>query len=153
LNLPLFVYFLPLTVSLKDFWQHISSSAGLCPLQLMCFTLCIHVLRSSSFSLNMLLNLSRVGVWGKQLILQLYYSLFCEKIQAEKLFGKQLHPTFKVLIPNALFCSDENKLKKLGELMNESHYSCSVLYECRYKCLKYIFKNLSVQWLWWTELS
>ncbi|KAF3527457.1 hypothetical protein DY000_02043759 [Brassica cretica] len=26
--------------------------------------------------------------------------------------------------------SDEEKLKKLGDLMNESHYSCSVLYEC-----------------------
>ncbi|RCV40086.1 hypothetical protein SEVIR_9G022900v4 [Setaria viridis] len=26
--------------------------------------------------------------------------------------------------------SDEDKLKKLGDLMNESHYSCSVLYEC-----------------------
>ncbi|KAK4770883.1 hypothetical protein SAY87_031415 [Trapa incisa] len=26
--------------------------------------------------------------------------------------------------------SDEAKLKKLGDLMNESHYSCSVLYEC-----------------------
>jgi hypothetical protein len=23
-------------------------------------------------------------------------------------------------------------LKKLGDLMNDSHYSCSVLYECRY---------------------
>ena len=23
-------------------------------------------------------------------------------------------------------------LKKLGGLMNDSHYSCSVLYECRY---------------------
>jgi hypothetical protein len=68
----------------------------------MFFTLCFHVLRSSSFSLNMLLNLSRVGVWGKQLILQLYYSLFCEKIQSEKLFGKQLHPTFELLIPKCL---------------------------------------------------
>ncbi|CAL5413001.1 unnamed protein product [Camellia sinensis] len=26
--------------------------------------------------------------------------------------------------------SEEDKLKKLGDLMNESHYSCSVLYEC-----------------------
>lgn len=26
--------------------------------------------------------------------------------------------------------SDEDMLKKLGDLMNESHYSCSVLYEC-----------------------
>ncbi|CAN1190397.1 GAL1 [Linum perenne] len=26
--------------------------------------------------------------------------------------------------------NDEEKLKKLGELMNESHHSCSVLYEC-----------------------
>ncbi|PWZ57176.1 Galactokinase [Zea mays] len=26
--------------------------------------------------------------------------------------------------------SEEGKLKKLGDLMNESHYSCSVLYEC-----------------------
>ena len=31
-------------------------------------------------------------------------------------------------------CSEEDKLKKLGDLMNESHYSCSVLYECRYLC-------------------
>jgi hypothetical protein len=29
-------------------------------------------------------------------------------------------------------CSEEEMLKKLGYLMNESHYSCSVLYECRY---------------------
>lgn len=27
-------------------------------------------------------------------------------------------------------------LKKLGNLMNESHYSCSVLYECRYVLLR-----------------
>ncbi|KAF5752119.1 putative galactokinase [Tripterygium wilfordii] len=26
--------------------------------------------------------------------------------------------------------SEEDRLKKLGELMNDSHYSCSVLYEC-----------------------
>ncbi|KAK8970430.1 Galactokinase [Platanthera guangdongensis] len=26
---------------------------------------------------------------------------------------------------------DEEKLQELGELMNDSHYSCSVLYECR----------------------
>ncbi|KAM0984737.1 hypothetical protein ACFX2I_012022 [Malus domestica] len=26
--------------------------------------------------------------------------------------------------------SDEDKLKRLGDLMNDSHYSCSVLYEC-----------------------
>jgi hypothetical protein len=29
-------------------------------------------------------------------------------------------------------------LKKLGDLMNESHYSCSVLYECRYMAMKMI---------------
>ncbi|KAI8565965.1 hypothetical protein RHMOL_Rhmol02G0002500 [Rhododendron molle] len=28
--------------------------------------------------------------------------------------------------------SEEEVLKKLGDLMNESHYSCSTLYECRY---------------------
>lgn len=28
-------------------------------------------------------------------------------------------------------CSEEDKLKKLGDLMNESHQSCSILYECR----------------------
>ena len=70
----------------------------------------------------------------------MYFLLF-KKLQVGKLFGKELHPTFEVLFSNALFCSDEDKLRKLGELMNESHYSCSVLYECRYKCSEYIFKK------------
>lgn len=30
------------------------------------------------------------------------------------------------------FCSEEEMLKKLGDLMDASHYSCSVLFECRY---------------------
>jgi galactokinase len=39
--------------------------------------------------------------------------------------------TYGILL---FLCSEEEKLKKLGDLMNESHYSCSVLYECRYLC-------------------
>ncbi|XVF66085.1 hypothetical protein PTKIN_Ptkin10aG0005900 [Pterospermum kingtungense] len=35
---------------------------------------------------------------------------------------------FKDTVASSL--SEEEKLKKLGDLMNESHYSCSVLYEC-----------------------
>ncbi|GMJ14059.1 GALACTOSE KINASE 1 [Hibiscus trionum] len=35
---------------------------------------------------------------------------------------------FKDAVTSSL--SEEEKLKKLGDLMNESHYSCSVLYEC-----------------------
>ncbi|XP_020272644.1 galactokinase-like [Asparagus officinalis] len=27
-------------------------------------------------------------------------------------------------------CSDEDILKRLGDLVNDSHYSCSALYEC-----------------------
>lgn len=38
---------------------------------------------------------------------------------------------FLLITCNFLVCSDEDKLKRLGELMNESHHSCSVLYECR----------------------
>ncbi|KAF9674295.1 hypothetical protein SADUNF_Sadunf10G0112600 [Salix dunnii] len=41
--------------------------------------------------------------------------------------AKRVH-AFKDTVSSDL--SDEEKLKKLGELMNESHYSCSVLYEC-----------------------
>ncbi|KAJ6357131.1 hypothetical protein OIU78_005086 [Salix suchowensis] len=41
--------------------------------------------------------------------------------------AKRVH-AFKDTVSSDL--SDEDKLKKLGELMNESHYSCSVLYEC-----------------------
>ncbi|KAI5579480.1 hypothetical protein POPTR_008G102800v4 [Populus trichocarpa] len=41
--------------------------------------------------------------------------------------AKRVH-AFKDAVSSDL--SDEDKLKKLGELMNESHYSCSVLYEC-----------------------
>ncbi|KAL4296151.1 hypothetical protein GQ457_12G005300 [Hibiscus cannabinus] len=35
---------------------------------------------------------------------------------------------FKDAVASSL--SEEEKLKKLGDLMNESHYSCSVFYEC-----------------------
>ncbi|NP_001284475.1 galactokinase [Cucumis melo] len=35
---------------------------------------------------------------------------------------------FKDAVSSSL--SEEDKLKKLGDLMNDSHYSCSVLYEC-----------------------
>ncbi|KAJ8766296.1 hypothetical protein K2173_022355 [Erythroxylum novogranatense] len=41
--------------------------------------------------------------------------------------AKRVH-AFKDTVSSNL--SDEDKLKKLGDLMNESHYSCSVLYEC-----------------------
>lgn len=41
--------------------------------------------------------------------------------------AKRVH-AFKDTVASDL--SEEDKLKKLGDLMNESHYSCSVLYEC-----------------------
>ncbi|KAK4755533.1 hypothetical protein SAY87_009290 [Trapa incisa] len=41
--------------------------------------------------------------------------------------AKRVH-AFKDTVSSNL--SDEDKLKKLGDLMNASHYSCSVLYEC-----------------------
>ncbi|XP_010259220.1 PREDICTED: galactokinase [Nelumbo nucifera] len=41
--------------------------------------------------------------------------------------AKRVHD-FKDTVSSNL--SDEDKLKQLGDLMNESHYSCSVLYEC-----------------------
>ncbi|KAM7484953.1 hypothetical protein LguiA_000962 [Lonicera macranthoides] len=41
--------------------------------------------------------------------------------------AKRVH-AFKDTVSSNL--SEEDMLKKLGELMNESHYSCSVLYEC-----------------------
>ncbi|XP_043725229.1 galactokinase-like [Telopea speciosissima] len=41
--------------------------------------------------------------------------------------AKRVH-AFKDTVSSNL--SDEDMLKKLGDLMNESHYSCSVLYEC-----------------------
>ncbi|OVA13586.1 Galactokinase [Macleaya cordata] len=41
--------------------------------------------------------------------------------------AKRVH-AFKDTVSSKL--SDEEILKKLGELMNDSHYSCSVLYEC-----------------------
>ncbi|XP_021290881.1 galactokinase [Herrania umbratica] len=41
--------------------------------------------------------------------------------------AKRVH-AFKDTVSSSL--SEEEKLKKLGDLMNESHYSCSVLYEC-----------------------
>ncbi|KAI4345880.1 hypothetical protein L6164_012967 [Bauhinia variegata] len=41
--------------------------------------------------------------------------------------AKRVH-AFKDIVSSNL--SDEEMLKKLGDLMNESHYSCSVLYEC-----------------------
>ncbi|OAY56156.1 galactokinase [Manihot esculenta] len=41
--------------------------------------------------------------------------------------AKRVH-VFKDTVASNL--SDEDKLKKLGDLMNDSHYSCSVLYEC-----------------------
>ncbi|KAH7678606.1 Galactokinase protein [Dioscorea alata] len=37
--------------------------------------------------------------------------------------------------------SDEEKLKQLGDLMNDSHYSCSVLYECSCPELEELVKN------------
>ncbi|VVA38113.1 PREDICTED: N-acetylgalactosamine kinase, partial [Prunus dulcis] len=41
--------------------------------------------------------------------------------------AKRVH-AFKEAVSSNL--SDEDKLKNLGDLMNGSHYSCSVLYEC-----------------------
>ncbi|KAL9670009.1 hypothetical protein QQ045_007559 [Rhodiola kirilowii] len=41
--------------------------------------------------------------------------------------AKRVH-AFKDTVSSKL--SDEEMLKKLGDLMNESHYSCSILYEC-----------------------
>ncbi|KAG7991131.1 hypothetical protein I3843_02G060000 [Carya illinoinensis] len=41
--------------------------------------------------------------------------------------AKRVH-AFKDTVASEL--SEEDKLKKLGDLMNESHYSCSVFYEC-----------------------
>ncbi|XWS53492.1 hypothetical protein CRYUN_Cryun10bG0005900 [Craigia yunnanensis] len=41
--------------------------------------------------------------------------------------AKRVH-AFKDTVESSL--SEEEKLKKLGDLMNASHYSCSVLYEC-----------------------
>ncbi|PSR92490.1 Galactokinase [Actinidia chinensis var. chinensis] len=41
--------------------------------------------------------------------------------------AKRVH-AFKETVSSNL--SEEDMLKKLGDLMNESHYSCSVLYEC-----------------------
>ncbi|KAJ8528886.1 hypothetical protein K7X08_030626 [Anisodus acutangulus] len=41
--------------------------------------------------------------------------------------AKRVH-AFKDTVSSEL--SDEDMLKKLGDLMNESHHSCSVLYEC-----------------------
>ncbi|XP_043711806.1 galactokinase-like [Telopea speciosissima] len=41
--------------------------------------------------------------------------------------AKRVH-AFKDTVSSSL--SDEDMLKKLGDLMNESHHSCSVLYEC-----------------------
>ncbi|CAA7400148.1 unnamed protein product [Spirodela intermedia] len=41
--------------------------------------------------------------------------------------AKRVH-AFRDVVLSEL--SDEDKLKKLGSLMNESHHSCSVLYEC-----------------------
>ncbi|KAK6254357.1 GHMP kinase N-terminal domain - like 6 [Theobroma cacao] len=41
--------------------------------------------------------------------------------------AKRVH-AFKDTVSSSF--SEEEKLKKLGDLMNESHYSCSVLYEC-----------------------
>ncbi|KAF6170248.1 hypothetical protein GIB67_035353 [Kingdonia uniflora] len=41
--------------------------------------------------------------------------------------AKRVH-AFKDTVSSNL--SDEEMLKKLGDLMNESHYSCSVLYDC-----------------------
>lgn len=41
--------------------------------------------------------------------------------------AKRVH-NFKETVSSNL--SEEDMLKKLGDLMNESHYSCSVLYEC-----------------------
>ncbi|CAI0626210.1 unnamed protein product [Linum tenue] len=43
--------------------------------------------------------------------------------------AKRVH-TFKDTVVANL--KDEDKLKELGELMNDSHHSCSILYECRY---------------------
>ncbi|GAY50646.1 hypothetical protein CUMW_128290 [Citrus unshiu] len=42
--------------------------------------------------------------------------------------AKRVH-AFKDTVSSNL--SEEDKLKKLGDLMNDSHHSCSVLYECR----------------------
>lgn len=40
------------------------------------------------------------------------------------------------------FCSEEEKLKKLGNLMDDSHHSCSVLFECRYRSTTHVHKHI-----------
>uniref|UniRef100_A0A803MY82 BED-type domain-containing protein n=1 Tax=Chenopodium quinoa TaxID=63459 RepID=A0A803MY82_CHEQI len=43
---------------------------------------------------------------------------------------------FPFMNPDCILGFEDDMLKKLGDLVNESHYSCSVLYECRSASLK-----------------
>ncbi|KAE9609997.1 hypothetical protein Lal_00006175 [Lupinus albus] len=52
--------------------------------------------------------------------------------------AKRVH-AFKDAVSSNL--NDEGVLKKLGDLMNESHYSCSVLYECSCSELEELVKS------------
>ncbi|KAJ0980575.1 hypothetical protein J5N97_008830 [Dioscorea zingiberensis] len=52
--------------------------------------------------------------------------------------AKRVHAFRDVVLSDV---SDEEKLKKLGDLMNDSHYSCSVLYECSCPELEELVKN------------
>lgn len=70
--------------------------------------------------------------WFMSSYFQLWSKLTLTKFREQKCFNYSHNTGFQVTyFLSSLWCSDDDKLKKLGGLMNDSHYSCSVLYECR----------------------